>query len=129
MAGKTFKLEDLAPDRPGIEFEGRRYEAQLPQDFGLVVEAQRLKLTKEYGVIMESFAEDPTSVENAQRIHDILGDLIKVFFPTLPDEVLAKTATPLRVSIVNWWREECYPQALSRMTDPQIQMGPQPAHA
>src|SRR4051812_31706329 len=117
MAGKTFKLEDLAPDRPGIEFEGKRYEAQLPQDFGLVVEAQRLKLTKEYGVIMENFAEAPPFGENPQRIHNILGPLIKVFFPPLPDEVLAKTATPLRVSIVNWWREECYPQALSRMTD------------
>jgi hypothetical protein len=127
MAGKTFRLDSLAPDRPGIEFEGRRYEAQLPQDFGLVVEAQRLKLIRDYGEITEEFTKNPESIENAQKIHDVLGDIIHIYFPKLPDDVLERIATPVRIQVITWWREECFPQALSRMAETSWQMGPQPA--
>lgn len=111
---KTYQLEDLDPERPDLEFKGIKYLAALPDDFGLDTEARLLNLKTRLEKVEGS---KKLSVKVADELEEIMGEIIKIYFPDLPMDIIKKIPTTKKIEIMKWWGEECFPQAMSRLTN------------
>lgn len=110
----TFTLEDIDPvDRPDLTYHGVSYPAQLPDDFGLDVEAKLNRLLKQ----IETWEKRPNNVKKAETLEDMACQIIQLYFPTLPLEIIKTIPFLKKQEIMEWWGENCYPLGLRRLRE------------
>lgn len=110
----TFTLEDIDPvDRPDLSYHGVSYPAQLPDDFGLDVEAKLHRLLKQ----IETWEKRPNDEKKAHTLDDMANQIIQIYFPTLPLETIKTIPFLKKQEIMAWWGENCYPLGMRRLRE------------
>lgn len=75
MPGPLLALETLAPDRPFITIDGRRYDLAVPGDFGLVESARFDRLVRECRAVDELAVDEPDKAKAEKLVLEELDRL------------------------------------------------------
>lgn len=110
---RTFVLDDLDPERPKVAYKGEEYPAALPDDFGLDVEAKLKRLLNE----LEVWESRDNSSAKAKKIAAMAGDIVHIYFPTMPLDLIAKIPDMKKMELIQFWGQEAYPPAMRRLTN------------
>jgi hypothetical protein len=110
----TFILEELDPvDRPDLQYKGVSYPAALPDDFGLDTEAKVKRLLTQ----LQTWQDRPDNQQKARKLESFAGDIIEIYFPTMPVELRDKIPFMKKLDIIRWWGEVVYPPRMDYLRE------------
>jgi hypothetical protein len=102
MATKLLDLSTIDPERPVIAIDGKEYDMQLPDDFGLSKLAQLQRLQRKAADIVGRV--DALSDSDVQGMADALDGFVLMVLPSVPPEVRAKLRDAQKMNIIAAFR-------------------------
>jgi len=110
----TFILEDLDPvDRPDVQYQGESFPAALPDDFDLTTEAKLKRLLKQ----IEIWENRKDNEAKAAKLQDMAGEIISIYFPTMPESLIKKIPFMKKMDLLKWWGEVVYPPRMAYLME------------
>lgn len=107
------ELSTLAPERPHILIDGKRYEMAVPEDFGLIEQARFARLSRQVNEMGLSQSLDSLDEEQAERVSGLLREMVASVLPGIPGEMLDKLTDQHALRIVEVFTKAVGPRTPS----------------